>query len=267
MRTKFFVLVFGVLFFIVGYASEKTIVLTIDDLPFVGNTHNKAGNLRREKQRFLKILAVLESARIPAVGFVIAGSIEQGQWQLLEQFKEAGLTIGNHTYSHRSLSHTSTSTYLSDINRADEILNPIISQPKFFRYPYLDEGRGQKKQQVYDYLESLNYQIAPVTIDSKDYRFNSRLLSIYWRSRVKYLPKIKHRYLNYIWQSTVQAEKKAAAHGNPQNHVLLIHANLLNSLVLADLIKMYQDRGYKFISMKQWLEIQNKVDIDDKNKV
>lgn len=236
------------------FASRGEITLTIDDLPFVGNANRKPGNLRRESERFMRILNTIKQYNIPATGFVVAGSIESGQWELLQKFHDAGLLIGNHTYSHRSLNRTSADNYMKGIGKADSILSPLLSNPKYFRYPYLSEGRGAKKQKVIDYLKSTNYVIVPVTVDSKDFKFNERLLNIHWRKRKFYLNSIKKRYLSFIWSQTIKAEKRAQKKVNrPIKHILLIHNNLLNSHFLADIIEMYQSKGYRFIGLDEAL--------------
>lgn len=229
----------------------RQIAITIDDLPFVGTTHNKPGNLRREHDRFMRILQSLIDHQVPATGFVVAGTIEKDQWQLLENFHNAGFVIGNHTYSHANLNRTNADKYIHDIEKADEILTPLMSKPKYFRYPYLAEGKGETKQAVYEFLINHGYQIAPVTVDSKDFRFNAQLLAIHWRNRDKHLNRIKQRYLDYIWRQTLKAEKKA--HGKPVKQILLIHANLLNSHALGDIIQMYKDHGYEFITLSDAL--------------
>ena len=126
-----------------------------------------------------------------------------------------------------------------------------MTQPKYFRYPYLAEGRGETKQAVQDYLNANQYVIAPVTIDSKDYLFNERLLNISWRVRNQHLNAIKNQYLAYIWDQTLRAEKRAK--GEDAKQILLVHANLLNSHFLGDVIQMYKQHGYHFISLTEAL--------------
>jgi peptidoglycan/xylan/chitin deacetylase (PgdA/CDA1 family) len=243
-------MLFGSLFHHAGFAQTREIAITIDDLPFVGTNSNDAGNLKRSHDRFMNIMRSLIDNQVPATGFVIAGAIGKGQWQLLEEFRKEGFGIGNHTYSHANLNRLSAEQYIHEIGRADQILEPIMTQPKYFRYPYLAEGKGQVKQSVQDYLAANQYIIAPVTIDSKDYLFNERLLHISWRVRDQYLNQIKRQYLDYIWQQTLRAEKRNHDSGK---QILLIHANLLNSHVLGDIIQMYKNNGYRFISLTEAL--------------
>ncbi|WP_133131376.1 polysaccharide deacetylase family protein [Legionella yabuuchiae] len=251
LRRYGFILLALSVFSTTSIAQVREIAITIDDLPFVGTTHNKPGNLNRERERFLSILQSLKEHNVPATGFVVAGTIEKDQWELLEEFKNAGLTIGNHTYSHINLNRSSAERYINDIAKADQVLAPLMTGPKYFRYPYLAEGKGETKEAVLNFLTENQYIVAPVTIDSKDFKFNAALLAIHWRNRDKHVNRIKNQYLNYIWRQTLRAEKKA--NGKPVKQILLIHANLLNSHVMGDIIQMYKDQGYKFITLTEAL--------------
>lgn len=245
-------LFFIVLFSSFCHAQEREIAITIDDLPLVASRMDTPGNQKRSIDRFTQIVQAFEKYKVPVVGFVIAGAIEKGQWAFLEQFRQAGFMLGNHTYSHYNLNQMSAEKYIADVERADKILTPIMSTPKYFRYPYLAEGNKNTRQKVFDYLKEHDYTIAPVTIDSKDFEFNSRLYKIPFREREKYIQKLKPQYLAYIWNQTLRAEQRA--NGKNSKQILLIHANILNSYLLGDVLEMYQKNGYKFISLTEALK-------------
>lgn len=248
----------GLLFLLFGISAyaDKTIVLTIDDLPFVGTGYGNPNNLKRANDRLTNIINVLNEKDIPAIGFIIGGAIAKGQWPLLEEFNQGKRLLGNHSYTHHSLNGMSAEKYIADVDKADVKLAPLLSQPKYYRFPYLAEGTGEKKEKVFHYLKEKGYEVAPVTIDSKDYRFNSDLYRVAYRNRPGYLPSLKKRYLSYIWQQTVKAEQKSLQQGTPDRpQFLLIHANLLNSHLLKDIINMYESHGYRFISMPEALQI------------
>ncbi|WP_133135192.1 polysaccharide deacetylase family protein [Legionella rowbothamii] len=243
---------FTLLFSSLCNAQDKEIAITIDDLPLVASQMNTPGNKQRSTERFTQIVQTFQKYKVPATGFVIAGAIEKGQWEFLEQFRQAGFMLGNHTYSHYNLNQMSAEKYIGDVERADKILAPIMTEPKYFRYPYLAEGNKKTKQKVYDYLNEHHYVIAPVTIDSKDYEFNKMAYGVPFRARAAYIQKLKSRYLAFIWKQTLLAEKKSEGKNGKQ--ILLIHANLLNSYLLGDVLEMYQKNGYKFISLTDALK-------------
>lgn len=230
------------------FADQPEIAITIDDLPFVGSRSGSQGDVTRSHDRFMRIFDTLVASKVPVTGFVIAGAIGKGQWDLLELFQKEGFQLGNHTYSHPSLNSMPAAKYIANIDKADQILSPILTTPKYFRYPYLAESKGEKKQQVHEYLAEHGYTIAPVTIDTKDYHFNAQLLAVNWRLRDQKVEGIKKRYLAYIEKQTERAEKKT------EKQILLIHANLLNSYCLADIIELYKQRGYRFISLEEALK-------------
>ncbi|MBA2709692.1 MAG: polysaccharide deacetylase family protein [Tatlockia sp.] len=235
-----------------SFAQLREVAITIDDLPLVASKMDTAGNQQRATERFNKIIEALTINKVPATGFVIAGAIAKGQWTFLEDFRKAGFEVGNHTYSHYNLNAMSAEKYIADLDKADKILTPLFTAPKYFRYPYLAEGNKTTKPKVLNYLNDKHYVIAPVTIDSKDFRFNEQLYHVPYRSREAYINKLKPRYLAYIWDQTIRAEQRAK--GQPVKQILLIHANLLNSYALDDIIKMYKKNGYTFITLTEALK-------------
>jgi peptidoglycan/xylan/chitin deacetylase (PgdA/CDA1 family) len=113
---------------------------------------------------------------------------------------------------------------------------------------------GTKRDQILCYLAQKDYQVAPITVDSKDFVFNQRLLATPELQRRTYLEELKPLYLDFIWQQTVNAEAHNQYHHQAdQAQILLIHANLLNAYVLPDIIKLYKDKGYTFVPLESAL--------------
>lgn len=227
--------------------AKKTVVITIDDLPFVGEYRNFHLNMMME---------TLVQQRVPATGFIIASEVRNDNWDMLHKFRDAGFDLGNHTYSHANLNRLSTAEYMQEISKADSLLKPVLTKPKYFRYPYLAMSNGAKRNAILCYLKQKHYTVAPITIDSKDFVFNQRLLSVPELKRREYLSELKPFYIDFIRQQTLKAEEQS--HRNPeQTQILLIHANLLNAYVLPDIINLYKEQGYKFVSLKKALKGYN----------
>ncbi|HAT2067176.1 TPA: polysaccharide deacetylase family protein [Legionella pneumophila] len=244
-----YLLLFSI-FFLVGFnnvfAQKKAIAITIDDLPFVGEYRNFHLNM---------MMNTMKDEKVPATGFIIAKEVRPDNWEILHKFRDAGFGLGNHTFSHANLNKLKTKEYIQEIKEADSLLMPVLTEPKYFRYPYLAMSSGNKKNKILCYLEKHHYQVAPITIDSKDFVFNQRLLSVPELGRRAYLDELKPFYLDFIWQQTLKAEEHTQYHHNPaQAQILLIHANLLNAYVLPDIINLYKQNGYTFVSLEDALK-------------
>lgn len=248
MKRITLIFLFISLFSSIAFAGKKRIALTIDDLPFVGAGKNAHLDL---------ILETLIQNNIPATGFVIAGHIMPSDWPLLHKFRDSGFSLGNHTYSHANLNKLSIENYIQEIDMADKILQPVLSEPKYFRFPYLATGKGPKQEEILNHLFSKNYQIAPITIDSKDFIFNQLLLSLPEKKRLAFFNLLKPSYIEYIRQQTELAES-TTKNKTARTQILLIHANLLNAYALPDLIQFYKQHGYDFISLEEALESTKK---------
>ena len=239
-----------VLLFFVPITSDalanREVAITIDDLPFVGSAKNFHLDL---------ILTSIKTNEVPATGFVIAGQVEPKNWEMLQKFRAAGLGLGNHTFSHVNLNKTNSDAYIQEIAEADRILKPVLTKPKYFRYPYMAMSDGPKKSKVLEFLASKHYKIAPITIDSRDFTFNQLLMAVPENERRGFLNVLKPCYLNFIWQQTLKAqEQNRLAHKPNQAQILLIHANLLNAYSLDDIINLYKQNGYNFVSLKDALK-------------
>lgn len=228
----------------------RELAITIDDLPFVGDSKNFHLNM---------IIDAFKKNDVPATGFVIAGKIQKENWPVLQKFREAGLGLGNHTLTHANLNRMATESYIHEIDAADKILKPILSKPKYFRYPYLATSNGKKRDTVLNFLSEKKYRIAPITIDSKDFIFNQLLLSVPESERRSFLEVLKPCYLDFIQKQTLKAEENSRQARKPgQSQILLVHANLLNAYVLPDIINLYKQNGYTFISLQDALTPANK---------
>jgi len=231
-------------------AAKREIAITIDDLPFVG----EGKNFHLEK-----IISTLKAREVTVTGFVIAGNVRENNWPVLRKFKAAGFGLGNHTLTHMNLNQVKTEAYVHEIEEADKRLQPVLTEPKYFRYPYLATGNGKKREEIQQVLTDNNYRTAPITIDSNDFVFNKILLTVPEKARRKHIEILKLAYLDFIWQQTLLAEEKSHySRKDDQAQILLIHANLLNAYLLPDIITLYQQNGFTFVSLEEALKTREK---------
>ena len=105
-----------------SFAYKRQIAITIDDLPFVGESKNF---------HLEKIIDAVKDNEITVTGFVIAGNIRPDNWPVLHKFREAGFGLGNHTLTHMNLNSVKPETYIHEIDAADKILLPVMTRPKY----------------------------------------------------------------------------------------------------------------------------------------
>ncbi len=120
---------------------EKVIYLTFDDGPTPDITN--------------KVVEILAAYQAKATFFCIGKNIAENP-RLYRQLLDEGHAIGNHTYNHLKGWKFKTSTYLSDIQKTEELLDPARPKNslKLFRPPY-----GKLKPSQGKSLQKLGYKI------------------------------------------------------------------------------------------------------------
>jgi peptidoglycan/xylan/chitin deacetylase (PgdA/CDA1 family) len=246
-----------------SYGQNKRVCFSIDDLPVV-NYGIADSNYHRDLMN--KLILSLKTNDIPAIGFVNEKKLydERGtihfQVELLKNWVDHGLELGNHTYSHPDYNKVSSHEFAADILKGEKITKGLLSskgQPiKYFRHPFLHMGDSKEKtDSLNTFLFEHGYKTAPVTIDNDDYLFAVAYHRANIRNDKSFMVKIGHDYVHYMEKKVkyyeVQSQK---LFGRNINQILLIHASLLNSDYLDSLAIMFQNNGYEFISMEKALQ-------------
>ena len=122
----------------------RTVAVTIDDLPVV------RGESIEKRQRVTGcLLGTLTTFEIPAIGFVNEQKLgepaaEPEEIALLEAWLDAGLDLGNHTYSHPSFFTTPLDVFEADVLRGGAVTTRLLRERgkrlRYFRHPYLNTG-------------------------------------------------------------------------------------------------------------------------------
>jgi peptidoglycan/xylan/chitin deacetylase (PgdA/CDA1 family) len=240
----------------------RTIAITIDDLPVVSTRRD----LKNRQEITKKLLTHIKNAKIPAIGFVNENKLYDGdkrdvaQIDLLRMWLDAGLELGNHTYSHRSLNRISLDDYEADFLKGEIITKELLKERnrpiRFFRHPFLQTGRTLEIKSSFDsFLKQHDYTIAPISFDNADYIFSAAYDKAFDKGDKKLMKQVGEAYVPYMeaklgyWES--QSKK---LFGREISQTLLIHANFINSDYLGDLAAMFKKRGYKFVGLEEALK-------------
>ncbi len=238
---------------------KRTVVVTIDDLPAA------SGNLKEMQQITAGIIEVLIRNEIPAVGFVNEYKLH---WRgnsfpyekLLKKWVEAGIELGNHTYSHINPNDNPLELVQEDILKGEVVTRRLMEeggmQLRYFRHPFLNHGPTPAYERQFDrFLKYSGYTTAPVTHSNAEWKY----AAVYERALKKDdqlgMRRIVNAYVAYMDTMFAYWEDIAVmATGYEAPQILLIHSNKLNAFNLQKLINMMKRRGYEFINLKRALK-------------
>ena len=97
--------------------------------------------------------------------------------------------------------------------------------------------------------------MAPVTIDNSEWLFAAAYEKAFKNDSTRQMLSVGKAYIDYMRSKFEWYEKKSSEFfGRNIKHVLLIHANRLNSDYFEVLCEMIKKRGYKFISLEEALK-------------
>ncbi len=239
----------------------RRVALTFDDLP----ANSFLGTLGELEVITEGLVGGLARHQIPAIGFVnegklyVDGALDERRAALLETWVEAGLELGNHTYSHPDLHRTPLDQFERDVLRGEVVTRALLARverrPRYFRHPFLHSGRSlEVRDGLERFLAEHGYRVAPVTIDNQEWIFARAYDHARARRDASLANRITEAYVAYMDAvfAYYEAQSKALL-GYELPQVLLLHANRLNADALDPLVRMMTSRGYAFVALDEAL--------------
>jgi peptidoglycan/xylan/chitin deacetylase (PgdA/CDA1 family) len=234
----------------------KTIALTFDDLPKV-HGYDEIEGLRKTTD---SILRVVKAHHAPAVAFVNEQQLYQGyQVQAdrvdeLRKWANAGVILGNHTYSHIDLDTAPLQEYENDVIKGERVWTRLMrghSTEKWFRHPFTHTGpTAEIKAGLNKFLATRGYRVAPFTIENSDWIFSAAYAKATATGDAATAGRVRDAYLSYT--DTMFDWFEALARddfGRDIPQILLIHSNDLHTDVLDALLTRIEKRGYRFVTL------------------
>lgn len=243
--------------------TPRKVAITIDDLPGAW-PQSPAGRLDILQRVNRAIPQILNAHHAPAIGFVNEGKLQvtgerDARVALLQMWIDAGLALGNHTYSHANVDEMPVERYEDDIIRGEAVTQPLLAAAgqteRYFRHPYLFTGPSMEaRNEIESFLAKRDYRIAPVTVENADYEFTPIWHEALEKHDDGLASRVKQEYLAYTEHvfDFYQAESRELF-GRDIAQVLLIHDNELNADALDTLLTILEHRGYKFVSLDEAL--------------
>lgn len=211
------------------------------------------------------LLGALTGHGAPAIGFVTGGNVlvrEQvdARLRLLDLWLDAGMSLGNHTYSHTSINEASLAEYQTDVLQGELlvrlVLDPRGQRLRYFRAPANHIGPTVEiKSALAHFLRTRRQVLTPFTIEHADYAFDEVFGEATAagdegeaaRTRSAYLEHLDTVFTFFEGLSERMFRRQIA-------QIFLIHANRLNAATLDDTLTALERRGYRFVSVEDALE-------------
>lgn len=245
-------------------AAGRRVAITIDDLP--GPPASVAGgDLAAFQAMTAKLLAALKASGAPAIGFVNEGKLapkgerEAARVALLAAWLDAGMELGNHTYSHPDLHRVPLAEFQKDTVRGEEVTKALLAargkKLEYFRHPFLHTGRDlATKRGLEDFLAARGSTIAPVTQDNGEWIFARAYAIAADRGDAALQKRILETYVSYMDAKFEYFERESRVLFDREiPQILLIHANSLNADGFPALAAMMKKRGYAFVPLSETL--------------
>ena len=181
--------------------------------------------------------------------------------QGIKRYLECGFIVFNHTANHRNPNAETFDDFKKDVKDGEDLLDHAIletgsKQRKYFRFPYLSRGRGYRERRVIDsFLTAEGYTVAPITIDSMDWKFDiSYRKAVQHDDKVK-LQKIREQYFEFIKKEIrTQEGWSHSLLGRNFKHIFLVHGTRITIDNLEEILGLFEKIGYKFISLNEAME-------------
>jgi peptidoglycan/xylan/chitin deacetylase (PgdA/CDA1 family) len=234
--------------------SAQQIAFTWDDLPAHGAL--PPGDTRVEIGK--KIISAMKAAHLPpAYGFI--NGIHMGEDPLLplmlQEWRDAGLPLGNHTWSHMNLNQHLLTDWKADVVVNELLLKSYMGNTgwRWLRFPYLAEGgTPEKRDAARKFLAQRGYRIAAVTMSFGDYLYNGPYARCVEKHDDASIAQLESAYLAAAG-STIDYTRSMskALYGHDIPYVLLMHVGALDARLLPRLLKLYREHGFTFVSLEE----------------
>jgi len=235
----------------------KEVAVSFDDLPAT----DVIKDYEVKKEITDKLIAVIKRYKIPAIGLVNEGGLytegifDTAKAGLLRQWTEAGLELGNHTFSHIDFYKSTLEEQIEDVKKGDSVISVLLKEkgkpPRYFRYPYLRPDTNSVNREKFErFLKERGYDHASVSIDNSEWIFAGAYSRAIKNNDRKLAERIAKAYPSYMKKKFRFYEKcSQAVFGRNIRHVLLVHANRLNADNFDSIAEMLIKEGYKFVSI------------------
>ena len=245
------------------WSQTHTVALTFDDLPLANTAEPLTPTEKLAEARAVNaaILKALSKHHAPAIAFVnekkvIGDGNTKENRDILRVWTRHGNELGNHSYSHADLDKLSAEEFEKEIVDGEPSVRLLMSEKskplRFFRFPFNHTGEtAEKHDATAGFLRQHGYEVATCTIENEDWVFTHAYELMLKRKDTNSAQRLRDEYLAFTRKRIEyfgQLGQKIFGREVPQ--VSLLHANRLNADTINDILRIYKDLNYKFVTLE-----------------
>jgi peptidoglycan/xylan/chitin deacetylase (PgdA/CDA1 family) len=238
-------------------AQAGSVAITFDDLPIFGLYAPPA-----EAEAITgKLLDGFRRNHWQVTGFVneiqLEGATRAERIGLLKRWLDAGMDLGNHSFSHLSLTKTPVEKYIADVARGETATKALLAErgrtEHWYRHPYLETGPTLAIRHRFEgWLAEHGYRVAPVSMENSDWQFAEPYDYALAHGNTAEAAHIRDAYLAYT-AAIVPWYRDAASGllGREPAFVFLLHASRLNAASIDALAAIFQKNGLRSVPLER----------------
>lgn len=247
--------------------AQRSVAVTIDDLPAVGEFPNQPEAFPLDRVRRLndKLMAALARHQAKSAVFVNERGLfrpgqTDGRIDILRGWRDAGHELANHGFDHADNHQGEPEAFEDEIVRGDTVTRLVLAEtgarPRYFRFPYNHVGVGaERKARIEAFLARRGYASVPFTVEHQDYAFAAIWQAAQRDRNADEAKKIRDAYLDQLDIAFDYAERRSKTlFGREVPQIWIIHANELNAETLEAQLDRLKARGYRFVDLSAALK-------------
>ena len=226
---------------------------TVDDLPVHGKLPAGMTRLGIADAH----IAAFRAHRVPeAFGFVNAAKLESepGSEAVLDAWRKAGYSLGNHTYSHMNLDRApSLEAWQADVVAGEAALSSRMAglDWRYLRFAYLVVGQ-ERRDDAFAFLRTRGYRIADVSLSFDDYAYTEAYARCIGKGDHGMIASMKAQYLEDVDRGIAKMKADSRqVFGRVIPQVLLTHIGGWSAVTLPDVLARLEAAGARYVTLAQ----------------
>lgn len=177
--------------------------------------------------------------------------------EVVRLWADAGMTVGNHTWSHPDINALPLDAFLADADSGAAVvrraLGPDARPILWFRHPFLHAGdTPAKKNGLERSIERRGWRVAPVTFDNSEWVYAAAYRRALGAGDSLMIRRLARDYVAHMDSTFAFFEAVTdSLFGRPIPQVLLLHASPLNADRVGAVMDALERRGYRFVTLEE----------------